>query len=119
MWLSREAFAAMRETFERTLAVVREENATLRRMLEKEAAHADRLLTEITKSLAVQAPTPVAHAGTPARPPARTSRDPIEGLGNVLEPVGFEDEHATFTSERAASLMAAEDEDDDGVSDAA
>lgn len=111
MWLSREAFAAMRETFERTLAVVREENATLRRMLEAQTARADRLSLEITKSAAV---SPLPRPEPAAVPRRRTSRDPIEGLGNVLEPVGFEDEHATFTSERAASLMAAEDDDDDG-----
>lgn len=114
MWLSRVVFDGLRETFERTLAVVREENATLRRMLEASDARARDLLLEITKAQAIQ-PTPRPEA---TRPIGRTPKDPIKGLENAFAPVTFEDPQASFTSARAASLMAVED-DDDGVTAAA
>lgn len=123
-WLSSAALAALtaaadrdREHFERTVAVLREENSTLRRMLEAAQRRQDELLGELVKSLA----TTAAPARQPlaSAPPKRTSRDPIDGLGNVLDPVPYDHAMASFTSERAASLMGAEDEDTDGVSAAA
>lgn len=108
-----QAIATARTDFERTLAVLREENSTLRRMLEAASQRADGLALEIAKSMVIQA--------TPPPQPVevkRTSRDPIAGLGSIFDPVAHDHPEATFTDARAASLMAAE-EDDDGVSDAA
>lgn len=108
---------AQRDDFERTLTVLREENSTLRRMLEAAQRRQDDLLAELVKSLATSAAP--ARPPLTVAPPKRTSKDPIEGLGNVLDPVGYDHPMASFTNERAASLMGAEDEDTDGVSRAA
>jgi hypothetical protein len=100
-----------RVEFERTLAVLREENSTLRRMLEASALRADSLTTEVARSLVVQptpGPTPPPAALVGLRKP--TGRDPIQGLGNVLDPVPIGDPHGEFSSLRAASLMMAEEE---------
>jgi len=110
-----QAIAIAREDFERTVAILREENSTLRRMLEATAARADTLSIELARSLVVQAP---ALRPAPASvPPRRTSADPIKGLGNVLDPIPLGNPEGEFDSVRAASLMAAED--DDGVASAA
>lgn len=111
------ALRTAREDFERTLVVLREENSTLRRMLEAAATRADALLTELAKSVAVQ-PTPKP-APAPVADRRPTSKDPIEGLGNVLDPVDFGHHAATFNSPRAASLMLADDESPDGAAAAA
>jgi hypothetical protein len=99
-----------REDFERTVAVLREENSTWRRAFEAATARADALLTELTRSVAgiqpVAAPPPV-----PA-PPRRTTKDPIDGLGNVLDPVPLGDPMGMFTTERAASLMLADEDEE-------
>jgi len=127
MWLSRRSVNALDDAvttiagnFERTLAVLREENSTLRRMLEAEGARANQLLLELTKAAVLSAATSVAgpaaaHVGSP--PPRRTSKDPVPGVGNLLDPVPFGDKAGLFDTEAAASLMAAED--DDGISAAA
>lgn len=105
--------------FERTLVVLREENATLRRMLETSNARADQLANDLARSVIVSpgftSPGP---AGTPVSelPPRRTSTDPVRGVGNMLDPVPFTDPMGEFTDARAASLMAA---DEDDVSSAA
>ena len=101
--------AALRDAradYERTLAVLREENSTLRRMLEASSARADTLTLELAKTVVVQ-PTP-----RPAPPSIsrRASRDPIPGLGNLLDPVPFGDAAGSFATEAAASLMGAEDD---------
>jgi len=118
-WLSTATLAALTAAYERTLTVVREENSTLRRMLEAAQARADAATAELVRSLAVTAAAPAAPLR--AAPPAgRTSRDPIEGLGNILDPVPFGDPNGMFSNERAASLMFAEEEQDEhGVSAAA
>jgi len=106
--------AGAHDLFERTLAVLREENSMLRRVLETASARADQLTTEYVKALVVQ---PTSCSPTPPSPiPTRrpTSADPIRGLGNVLDPVKIGDPDGEFSSLRAASLMAAE-EDDDGA----
>ena len=99
--------------FERTLVVLREENSMLRRVLETASARADQLTTEYVRALVVQ-PTPAPIATVTAMTRRPTSSDPIRGLGNVLDPVKIGDPDGEFTSLRAASLMAAE-EDDDGA----
>lgn len=113
MWLSRRAADALddaltctRDTFERTLAVLREENSTLRRLFEAAAARADQLALELTKAVVIQ-PTPRPLA---AVPPRRTSREPVPGVGNVLDPVTLGDPAGMFDTVAAASLMAAEDD---------
>lgn len=114
-----EATEAGRVEYERTLAVLREENSTLRRMLEATQRRADDATAELVKSLATST-RPVA-APLAAVPPAaaRTSRDPIKGLESMFDPVPFDHPLSSFTNERAASLMDAEDEKTDGVSAAA
>lgn len=104
----REAVARERETFERTLCVLREENSTLRRMLEQSNARADTLALDLARAVVVQ--TPVVTPQLASVPPRRTSRDPIEGLGNVFAPVPFDHADSTFNDARAASLMYAEEE---------
>jgi len=106
--------ALAHDNFERTLAVLREENSMLRRVLETASARADQLTTEYVRALVVQ-PTPLPTTQEP-RPALHrpTGKDPIKGLGNVLDPVPFGHPEGAFDSQRAASLMAAE-EDDDGV----
>jgi len=106
--------ALAHDNFERTLAVLREENSMLRRVLETASARADQLTTEYVRALAMN---PMPGGPTPPPPIAGrrpTSPDPIRGLGNVLDPVKIGDPDGEFSSLRAASLMAAE-EDDDGV----
>jgi hypothetical protein len=103
--------AALRDAradYERTVVVLREENATLRRMLEAAQARVDALTTDLVKSLAVTAP-PVPTA--PASLPRRTPTDPIRGLGNLLDEVPFGDPAGSFADATAASIMAAEDDD--------
>lgn len=116
----REALARQAETYERALAIVREENSQLRRLLDAAHRRTDQLTTDLVKSLATSA-APAALPLT-APPPAvarRTSRDPIEGLGNAFDPVPYDHPLSSFTNERAASLMDAEDEETDGVPAAA
>lgn len=99
-----------REGYERTLAVLREENSTLRRMVEASNSRGDSLTTELARSLVVQpTPPPVLAAPTLIRRP--TSPDPIRGLGNVLDPVKIGDPDGEFESIDAASLMAIEESD--------
>lgn len=110
---ARELAADVRADFERTLTVLREENSTLRRMVEAQSARADMLLLELTKSTvhAVNS-APINTGGPPVTATRRpTSADPIRGLGNVLDPVKLGHPDGEFTSEAAASLMAAEDDD--------
>lgn len=102
------ALASARAEFERTLIVLREENSTLRRMLEAAATRADTLLTELARSLVVQA-TPAPTPGP--RPRLPVSADPIRGLGNVFDHLKPGDPDGEFASLAAASLMAAEDDD--------
>jgi hypothetical protein len=102
--------AALRDAradYERTVVVLREENATLRRMLEAAQTRVDALTTDLVKSLAI-VPTP-----QPAPPSVsrKTSTNPIRGLENLLDPLNLGDPNGEFSSERAASLMAAEDDD--------
>lgn len=106
-----------RADFERTLVILREENSTLRRMLEAQTARADQLATDLIRGLAVQAPR-ITTGGPPVTAIRRpTGKDPIAGLGNVLDPVDFGDPNGQFASAAAASLMAAEE--DDGLTPAA
>ena len=104
-----------RADFERTLAVLREENSTLRRMLEGASTRADTLATELARSLVMQAP-PSPKPGPAVPPPVRrTSVDPIAGLGNLLDPVKIGAPEGEFETVRAASLMAVTDDDDSGA----
>lgn len=107
------ALESSRLDSERTLAVLREENSTLRRMLEATAARADTLTTELARSLVMTAPAPRPGGLTPPPPAVRvpTSPDPIRGLGNILDPVPFTDPDGEFRSVEAASLMAVEEDD--------
>lgn len=97
--------------FERTLAVLREENSTLRRLCEQTAQRADALAAETIRALVAQSgvgpdarrPVMAERPDPPARP--RTSRHPIPGLGNVLDPVPLGDPNGTFASEADASLL--------------
>jgi hypothetical protein len=102
------ALRDVRADFERTLAVLREENSTLRRMLEAASRRADDLSVALAKSVVVQA-TPL--PAPPSIPRKRTSAEAIQGLGNLLDPVPFGDTTGLFDNARAASLMAAEDDD--------
>jgi hypothetical protein len=99
------ALADARATFERVIAVLREENSLLRRHLEAAHRRADEQATALVKSLVVSA-TPLPTVAPDRRP---TSKDPIAGLGNVLDdlPLGHPD--GVFTDERAASLMMADE----------
>lgn len=115
-----EAAAARREwrdIFERTLCVLREENSTLRRMLEQSNSRADSLALDLARAVVVQAPAITPQVASV--PPRRTSRDPIEGLGNIFAPVDYTHPDATFGNERAASLMQAEEDEPDGATAAA
>jgi len=91
--------------FERTLAILREENSTLRRLFELTTNRADNLAGELARSLVVGAFGPDARRPTMAVPHPPTSRDPINGLGNVLDPVPFDDPRGQFKSEAEASLL--------------
>lgn len=100
-----------REDFERTLAILREENSTLRRLLEAQTARADQLAIDLIRGLAVQAPR-INTGGPPVTSIRRpTGKDPIAGLGNYLDEVPIGDPNGLFTSAAAASLMAAEEDD--------
>jgi hypothetical protein len=121
MWVSRGVLDALRASreetqdlrreqrtgFERTLAVLREENSTLRRLCEQTAQRADALTAETIRALVAQSaplrPVMAERPDPPAR--SRTSRHPIPGLGNVLDPVPLGDPNGTFASEADASLL--------------
>jgi len=125
MWVSRGVLDALRASreetqdlrreqrtgFERTLAVLREENSTLRRLCEQTAQRADALAAETIRALVAQSgvgpdarrPVIAERPDPPAR--SRTSRHPIPGLGNVLDPVPLGDPNGTFASEADASLL--------------
>lgn len=103
--------AALRDAradFERTVAVLREENSTFRRLLEAADRRIDILLTEVAKASVVTA-TPV--PAPPSIVKRRTPNDPIRGLENLLDEVPLGHEAGSFDNARAASLMAAEDDD--------
>lgn len=105
MWVSPAVLQAITDSFERTLAVLREENATLRRLYEAEHARGDRLLDEIARQAVQYAMPRPMPPNIPTVPRARTSRDPIGGLGNVLEPLPFGDPNGMFKSEQDAALV--------------
>lgn len=104
MWVSPAVLSAITESFERTLAVLREENATLRKLLEAAHARTDQQATELTRLLATSAVPRIA-PNMPTVPRARTSRDPIEGLGNVFDPLPHGDPRGMFKSEMDAALV--------------
>lgn len=108
------ARAECRQDFERTLAVLREENSTLRRMVESASTRADTLATELARSLVIQAPAPKPGPAVPP-PVRRTSPDPIAGLGNLLDPVPLGHPEGEFDRVSAASLMAITDDDASGA----
>lgn len=107
-----------REGFERTTAVLREENATLRRMLEGAQRRGDELSLELTKALAIGGVGPNGtltsrREPTPSRP--ATSRDPIRGLGDIFAPVPLGDPDGTFKELADASLLFPSTNGDQGV----
>lgn len=99
---ARQTRDAYRQDFERTLAVLREENSTMRRLFEAATTRADTLAAEMARQI-VLAQAPVSTAVVPPR--ARTSRDPIAGLGNVLDPVPIGDPDGLFATLDEASLL--------------
>lgn len=105
MWVSPVVLQAITDTFERTLAVLREENTTLRKLLEAAHQRTDQQATELTRLLATSA-VPRMAPNVPTVPPRpRTSRDPIDGLGNVFDPVDYKDPRGMFKSEQEAALV--------------
>lgn len=125
MWVSRRVFelltgqlSAQREGFERTSAVLREENTTLRRMLEASHRRAEELSLELTKAFAIGGVGPngtLAARREPTAPRAQTSRDPIRGLGDIFAPVKLGDPDGTFKTEDEATLLFPSTNGDRGV----
>lgn len=103
-----QALLAARSDFERTLAILREEVSSLTRSLERANRRNDDLSLELARSLVVQ-PTLTPAPPSIVRKP--TARDPISGLGNLLDDVPLGDPAGLFESAAAASLMSAEEDD--------
>ena len=106
MWVSAGVLETLQASFERTLTILREENATMRRMLEQATKRADDLAGELARSFVLGAFGPEMRRPVMTAPtPPRTSRDPINGLGNILDPLPFGDPRGTFQSEAEVSLL--------------
>ena len=106
MWVSAGVLETLQASFERTLTILREENATIRRMLEQATKRADDLAGELARSFVLGAFGPEMRRPTITAPaPPRTSRDAVPGLGNVFDPVAFDDPRGSFRSEAEASLL--------------
>jgi hypothetical protein len=104
MWVSAGVLEALQASFERTLTILREENSTLRRMLEQATKRADDLAGELARSFVLGAFGPDTRRPT-ITAPVRTSRDAVPGLGNVFDPVALGDPRGTFATEDEASLL--------------
>jgi len=100
---ARQTRDAYRTDFERTLAILREENSTMRRMFEAAALRADNLAAEMARQIVLAQAPP--HPALVSAEAPRTSRDPIHGLGNVFAPVPLGDPDGTYATEEEASLL--------------
>lgn len=100
---TRQTREAYRQDFERTLAILREENSTMRRLFEMATTRADALAADLARQIVLAQAPPVGPTGPPLR--TRTSRDPIAGLGNVFDPVKIGDPDGLFATLDEASLL--------------